>query len=281
MKIKLLDQNLGEQPGLSPFISPKYNFERDLADPDLLICTDHMCYSSDLSVYSCPKIAWLIEPPIINGENHTKMVHSLAYKNFDFVFTYNRWLEDMIPNFVFHPHAGTWLREGDLGIHKKTHLCSMIFSDKDWNASHKQRKRAFDLASTKNIDCSFFGSGANNPIEFKSEGLSDFMFSIAMENEAPPYLFSPKTDYFSEKVIDCFLSGTIPIYYGNPSISKYFNEEGILIFTDVDQLPDILDNLSPELYQSKEKAIAENFEIAERYMTPEDLIVEKFNDLTK
>lgn len=278
MKIKLFDQNFGEQPGLSPFISPKNKFSRDVENPDLVICTDHMCYSQDLSEYSCPKVAWLIEPPIINGENHTKMTDENNYKKFDYVFTYNRWLGDIIPNFHFLPHAGTWLRDEDLGIHKKTELCSMIFSDKEWNAGHRQRKRVFDMINGLDFGCDFFGSGPNKPIEFKSEGLQDYMFSIAMENEAPPYLFSPKTDYFSEKIIDCFLSGTIPIYYGNPTITEYFNPDGLILFTDPDQLPDILKTISPELYSSRQAAITENFEIAEKYMTPEDLIVDKLNE---
>lgn len=278
MKIKLFDQNFGEQPGLSPFIAPKNKFLRDIDNPDAVVCTDQACYSEDLSQYSCPKIAWLIEPPIINGENHTKMTNKENYEKFDFVCTYNRWFEDSIPNFHFLPHAGTWLRDEDLGIHKKIKLCSMIFSDKEWNASHRQRKRVFDMINGLDFACDFFGSGANKPIEFKSEGLQDYMFSIAMENEAPPYLFSPKTDYFSEKIIDCFLSGTIPIYYGNPRITEYFNPDGLIVFTDPDQLPDILKTISPELYSSKQSAIAENFEIAEKYMTPEDLIVDKLNE---
>jgi hypothetical protein len=277
MKIKLLDSNFGDQPGLSPFIKPKHDFARDCENPDLVICTDGRCYSEDLSSYSCTKVAWLIEPPIVNGENHINMTKNNNSEKFDFVYTYNRWFEDKINNFRFQPHGGTWLREEDCAVHEKTKLCSMIYSDKKWNAGHNQRSRAHNLLNEQSINCDFYGSGAGNFIDFKITGLKDYMFSIAMENEAPPYLFSPNNDYFSEKIIDCFLSGTIPIYYGNPRISEYFNSDGIIIITDVDQLPEAMNKATADFYNSNKEAVLENFEKAKEYKTPEDLIVSSLN----
>ena len=172
MKIHLIDKNFGDQPGLSPFIAPSYSPAKDLENLDAVICTDGMCYSSDLSNFSCTKIAWLIEPPIINGENHINMSKPENYNHFDYVCSYNRWLESRIPNFKFIPHGGTWLREEDLGLHKKDKLCSMIFSNKNWNAGHKQRKRAHDIIQSSNLSCDFFGSGSSNPIEYKIEQLT-------------------------------------------------------------------------------------------------------------
>jgi len=93
-----------------------------------------------------------------------------------------------------------------------------------------------------------------------------------MENEAPPYLFSPNTDYFSEKLIDCLLVGCVPIFYGNPNVLNYFNPEGIIVVTDPDQVLPALEKLSPGLYLSKIDAVKENFEIARSYMNPEDII---------
>ena len=49
-----------------------------------------------------------------------------------------------------------------------------------------------------------FGRGYD-PIEFKIDGLKDYRFSVVIEN--------CKRDYwFTEKLIDCFVTGTIPIY---------------------------------------------------------------------
>ena len=46
--------------------------------------------------------------------------------------------------------------------------------------------------------------------------LKKYKFSIAMEN-------SELDGYISEKIIDSFISGTIPIYYGDYMIDEYIN----------------------------------------------------------
>ena len=47
------------------------------------------------------------------------------------------------------------------------------------------------------------------------------MFSIAIENAS-------YETYFTEKLLDCFATGTIPVYYGAPDIGDYFNKDGII-----------------------------------------------------
>ena len=43
-------------------------------------------------------------------------------------------------------------------------------------------------------------------------------------------------DYFTEKLLDCFICGTIPIYWGAPNISHYFNVDGMVICNDLAEL---------------------------------------------
>ena len=62
----------------------------------------------------------------------------------------------------------------------------------------------------------------------KIKFLSEYKFSIAMEN-------SNGGGYISEKIIDSFLAGTIPIYYGDYMIDEYINPKTyILINSDKD-----------------------------------------------
>ena len=62
----------------------------------------------------------------------------------------------------------------------------------------------------------------------KIKFLSDYKFSIAMEN-------SNGDGYISEKIIDSFLAGTIPIYYGDYMLDEYINPKTyILIKSDKD-----------------------------------------------
>jgi len=270
--IKFIDENLNNQPGLCPFISPKVNWGRNIESSNVCIYTDRLCYSEIDSKKS--NYAWLIEPPIINGENYRDIVNVAS--KFKKVFSYMKSLETLIPNYIFCPHGGTWLSEEDIKIENKSELISFIFSDKQWNSYHKLRHRIYDMLKTKEIINSdkidFFGSGCNNKIEKKATGLSKYMFSIVIEN-------SEENDYFTEKIIDCFLTGTIPIYVGNRNIGNYFNEEGIIRFVDPEQLPTILENVSSGLYNSKTEIIKQNFELAKKYIHPEHLITKIIEEL--
>ena len=55
------------------------------------------------------------------------------------------------------------------------------------------------------------------------------MFGIAIEN------FSHR-GYFSEKILDCFLMKTIPVYWGCSNIHDYFFEPGFFKFENIDDL---------------------------------------------
>jgi hypothetical protein len=93
------------------------------------------------------------------------------------------------------------------------------------------------------------------------------MFSITVENCQQDY-------YFSEKLIDTILTGTIPIYWGCPSIGDFFDIDGLIVFNTLDELENILDNISPELYFEKINVIHKNFEIAKKYTLSENWIYE-------
>ena len=269
-KIKFVDENLLGQNNLSKYINYETGWSRDSNDYDVAIYTDRLCFLNNIDSNK-ENYAWIIEPPIINGDNHIKITEPIFYNKFKLVFSHNKWIGERIPNFEFVPHAGTWLREDDISIYQKNKICSMIFSDKQWNAGHRLRSVVYDTLKNKS-SVSFFGSGASNPIEFKIYGLKDYMFSIAMENEGPQHLFAKNTDYFSEKLLDCFLTGTIPIYYWNKSIADYFDINGIILFEDTSTIDSIIENLSDKLYLSRIKSIKNNFEIAKKYIHPERII---------
>jgi hypothetical protein len=78
--------------------------------------------------------------------------------------------------------------------------------------------------------------------------------------------------YFTEKIIDCFMTGTIPIYYGCPSIENFFDINGIIVFDTVDELENILYNLTEKDYNEKYESIKNNFEKAKEFLISEDWI---------
>ena len=62
----------------------------------------------------------------------------------------------------------------------------------------------------------------NGKIYNKIEFLSQYKFSIAMEN-------SDGDGYASEKIVDSFLAGTIPIYYGDYVLDEFINPKTYIL----------------------------------------------------
>jgi hypothetical protein len=167
------------------------------------------------------------------------------------IYTHDIDLLNYSDKFVFYPHGDCWIKDPKFN---KTKLISMISSGKDWISGHRFRLEIVKNISTK-ID--FFGRDTN-PIDRKEDALNEYMFSIAMENCKKDY-------YFTEKLIDCFRTKTIPIYWGCPSIGNFFDVNGILTFNTAEELKSILLNLTNEYYYSKIKSIEFNYKKSFEY----------------
>ena len=84
------------------------------------------------------------------------------------------------------------------------------------------------------------------------------MFSVAIEN-------GQYETYFTEKLLDCFATGTIPVYLGAPDIGEHFNKDGIIDLTEEF-------DVSEEIYHSKMDAIKDNLERAKEMEVLEDYL---------
>ena len=205
---------------------------------------------------------WLAESKTIYPHLYVWAIKNIEYlkTNFKYVFTHDSSLVELFPIFKLIVVGYTpWVK--DVGIHKKTKLVSMISSKKTMCEEHKYRNSISEKYKNR---CDLFGHGYN-PIEKKELGLNDYCFSITMENGRYPYMFT-------EKLSDCFATGTIPIYYGCKEIDKFFDSDGIIMLTDDFDI----DNLSFDLYYSKMRAIENNFKIIKESMTPEDEIYKTY-----
>ena len=80
-----------------------------------------------------------------------------------------------------------------------------------------------ELSKYKQVDMG--GKYRNNVggrVKNKTEFFWNYKFSIAMEN-------TNGDGYISEKIVDSFLSGTIPIYYGSYMIDEYINPKAYIL----------------------------------------------------
>lgn len=100
----------------------------------------------------------------------------------------------------------------------------------------------------------------------KEKVFSDSQFNVAIEN-------TQHRGYFTEKILDCFLLKSIPIYWGCSNIGDYFNEDGIITFTSVDDVIYKINNLNEDYYKSKKEVIEENYQTALKYIDYEQNIV--------
>jgi len=107
---------------------------------------------------------------------------------------------------------------------RKTKLLSVITSNKAFTKGHQERinfVRRLKEYFGDQIDV--FGRGFND-FEDKWDVLAPYKYHIALENSSSNY-------YWTEKLSDCFLAGTYPIYYGCKNLEDYFPSEA---YTSID-----------------------------------------------
>jgi len=218
------------------------------------------------SKYKC---AWLHDPRPINDLQQSRLLNleKNHLNKFDYIMTYDEHLLDTYPNkCIFTADNGIWIQDENIKIHEKTKLMSMIYSFKDWTEGHRLRHKI----ANENIDgLDLYGDGSKHPVQFKEEGLIDYQFSITIENSRSKY-------YFTEKLLDCFAVGTIPIYWGCKNTGDYFDERGILQFEKFDDLIDIFNHINeePNLYNLMFPFVKNNYNLALKYYRYEDYIYE-------
>jgi len=190
------------------------------------------------------KFLWGLESPQYNDGFFGRVKNNLdeVLETFELIFTYSDELISLHPKFVFCPANGFWVEEPK--IHEKTKLCSMIVSDK---VRTEQQQFRVDFANSNKDKIDVMGHLCKG-LQKKEEGLNDYMFSVCMENDT-------YDTYFTEKVLDAFATGTIPIYKGTRNITKHFNPNGIIFLDDIS-----IDDLSEDLYYSKLEYVKENFD---------------------
>ena len=88
-------------------------------------------------------------------------------------------------------------------------------------------------------------------VEDKWDGLAPYRYAIAVENHSNPY-------YWSEKLFDCFLAWTMPIYYGCTEITRYFPAEAMvqIDINDPDAVERIREAVASDRWRRNRDAIA-------------------------
>jgi hypothetical protein len=157
-----------------------------------------------------------------------------------------------------------------------------LTGDKLMTVGHRFRHLIYyDQARIQSIPTIFYRSarstlptvGTNgNPylpeaLSRKIELFREEQYSLVIEN-------SRQNNYFTEKLCDCLITKTIPIYYGCPNIADYFDTTGWIILEQdsVDELVSKLSHLTPEYYSRCMQTILKNYDTTLQYINFQDNI---------
>lgn len=255
-------------------------------DCKVSISVDTLAYDKEADY----KILFLAEPlAILPTVNEDALRDSYE---FDKIYTYDQSILDKYPQAELFEFGSSWLDFKDLKV-SKTNNISFVTSSKNQTVGHQLRLDIFEML--KSIDIlnglryyahisSKYSHDKSKEIPSFHQRRNDFFetakFHIAVEN-------SQQRNYFTEKVIDCFASKTVPIYYGCPNIGDWFSMDGIITFQDLDELAVIIRHLDADSYSSRLKAVERNYEIAKQFHGDNDIaprltrkIIEEVNPVT-
>jgi hypothetical protein len=125
---------------------------------------------------------------------------------------------------------------------KKSKFCIFVVS----NPSNPVRNRFFEkLSEYKSVDS--YGKYANNMPneEYTFDKIEKYKFMICFENKA-------KDEYFTEKLMNAYLGGAIPIYWGCTNIKDYVNGEAMQLLESEEKMDELIERIK-ELDKNEEK----------------------------
>jgi hypothetical protein len=220
------------------------------------------------------RVAFLLETRFIAWWTYEFLEANI--EDFDVVLTYDDELIRKYPDkCVFFPHGGCSIAREEFRIYQKTKLVSFCSSVRKTAPGHYARHEFYELYKDRErnwakpflsdvaVDC--YGQLPHSYAKTMLDCLRDYRFQIVMENNI-------SDTYFTEKLIDCLVAGTVPIYRGTRKLSRFFDPNGILHFDSIEELCRILQNLTPHSYEERLDAVRRNFAAARDFVLAEDWI---------
>ena len=271
MKINLFDTNALIGHGNTHFNMhwpvPGIEYVREMDWDGITVFTDEMCFSPIVDeVKSKFKIAWAVESPVIKPHVYANI--RAVEDKFDYVYISNPEAYGNPEKYKQCYFGACWIPESHCKIYEKTKLLSIVASNKTFAPGHQLRHEL--ITRKMHPELELWGSGykwfEDDP-DGRVSPFKDYRYVIVAENCQYP-------GYFTDKIIDCFAAGCIPIYWGNPLMGKLFDPKGFYQWNTLEELQVILDNISDEDYDSKEEAIKENYGRFREFASPDRWMLE-------
>lgn len=247
LTINLFDHNFSHSPFSTAFQSTdQIEWIRGLMKFDgITVFTDAYIHNPIVDeVKTDIRVGWLHETQCQHPVTYYLASQPHIYEKFDYILTY---YEPLLrhPSGKFRKviYGGVWLPELEWGLRPKTKCISMLYGAKMATRGHQIRHEiAHALGDRYGIDYyGFRGTPVNYSPQTKLTVLKDYQFSIVCET-------CREDNLFTEILLDCFAVGTIPLFWGCPNISDYFDGLGILSFRSVQELESLIRELDEHTY---------------------------------
>ena len=209
--------------------------------------------------------------------------HDWAIQNkhlFSLILTWSDKVLNNCDNAVFLPFGHTWMKPDQYEKqHEKkfeiAHLSGILNKSYGHSMRHEIIARQNEIKIPTNFHTTI---GDRHNIEDARIGketvFGGSQFGVVIEN------FSHE-GFFTEKILDCFLLKTIPIYWGCSNIDSFFHSKGIIKFENVDHFIRSVNTLTEDYYEQHKDVIEWNYHEALQYVDYEQNVVNKITEIFK
>lgn len=262
----------------------------DLKSKPITIFNDYPITSLEELKINPHNILMVSEPNQLFG------IHDWAISNYQFFDIILAWGQDILdkcPNALFFPFGISWLDQDYINnidsVNKRfevSFLCGGKQRIEGHHLRHRLHKRENEIAIPKQWyytlpDYDYNGGHHTivrydgKPPGYEKLRLWESMFSICVEN-------SSNRGYHTEKIIDAFLSKTVPIYWGCPNLEELgYDPNGFIYCKDENEIIIETNKLTIEDYYSRKEAIEYNFELAKHYANLAKRLADTLEEITK
>ena len=231
IKLKFVDM----MPKFVPENNFWYNFLMQFYKVELSESPDYIFYSvfgnEHLKYNNCIKIFW-------TGENQLPDFnlcdYAIAFAYLQFSDRYSR-----LPLYYLYEDPfvkmlkKTNFSASDLA--NKTEFCSFVYSN---NNASPERQIIYDKLSAykKVVSGGRFLNNVGSAVKDKIEFQQSCKFCIAFENTSSP-------GYITEKLMQAFASQTVPIYWGDSTVTQYFNTDSFINCHDYNSFDEVVERV--------------------------------------
>lgn len=199
--------------------------------------------------------------------------YTLINSSTDIIVTFLKDVVESDSRVLFHPGMRTSLNiNSGLYLQAKRKMVISILSKKKRYEGHLLRHAAMDAIQndqTLSSKVDFAGKGAGPGMGFSSKFPNysiAYRYAIVIENAKQDY-------YFTEKLGDALLTGSVPIYWGSNFTGTFpgFDPRGIIFVNSLNDILDVLNStVSEEDYSSRVPSLRHNLGLIDKYFAEDD-----------